>query len=654
MAGVSSATSTIDVNSIVSQLMTIESRKKTLLQRDEAGYQVKLTAAGALSSSLSSFKTAMDSLRNIGSFQSAKAVSGDSTVLTASASSTATPGTYSLEVTQLAKANMLASTAYVDTASAIATGTLTIQVGTGASKDVVIDSTNNTLAGIRDAINKAGTDVTASIVNDGTGYKLITTANKMGASNTIKVTVTGDSVGTDTDATGLSSLVYDPAGTQNMTQIQTAQSATLKMGTLTITKDSNTITDVVQGVTLNLVKQQVGTPVSLTVSNDTSVASASITKFVNEFNSLIKTINEQSGYNTATKKSGPLGGDSAVRQIASQVRRVITETIPGLSSGVNSLAQIGISTQKDGTLAIDSAKLSTAMTSNFSDIAKLFAKVGAATDANISMISSTTATVAGTYSIDITQAATQGKIVGGAAVGSLTIDGTNNALSLSINGVAGSITLASATYASGAALASEIQSKINGVSAFSAAGITAAVAYDSGTGKISITSNTYGSASTVDTISGSAATNLRLDTGVSTAGADVAGTIGGYTATGTGQKLTGIAGSSVGGLSLTVAGSATGARGSLTYSIGAAETLYNNMNTLLDVNDGIIKSKTDSLNATIKRIQTSVSNEEERLSRTEKMLRLKYVALQSTLNSLQGVGSFLDNQLTGLEKLIKG
>lgn len=652
MAGVGSATSTIDVNSIVSQLMTIESRRKTLLQRDEAGYQVKLTAAGSLSSSLSSFKTAMDTLRTIGSFQAVKATSSDSSVLTATASSTAAAGTYNLEVTKLAKPNMLVSSPHTDTSTAIATGTLTLQVGTGAAKSITIDSTNNTLAGIRDAINKSGSDVTASIVNDGTGYKLIMTANKMGASNTIKATVTGDSIGTDTDADGLSKLVYDPVGTQNMTQIQTATSATLKMGTglsaMAITKDSNTITDVVQGVTLNLVKEQEGTPVTITVSNDTSIVSASVNRFVTEFNNLIKTIKEQSGYNTATKRSGPLGGDSAVRQIESQVRSIVANTIPGLADGLNSLSQVGISTQKDGTLAVDSSKLSSVMNSNYSGIVKLFAKVGAATDANITMASSTTATVAGAYDINITQAATKGNIVGGAmAAFPLTIDGTNNTLGLAINGVAGTITLASGAYASGTALASEIQSKINGI------GIgTVTVSYSAGV--LTITSDTYGSSSSVNSISGNAATNLGLDTGVSTAGVNVAGTIGGYAATGSGQALTGPAGSSVEGLSLTIAGTATGSRGTLTYSTGAAETLYNKMSALLDGENGLIKAKTESLNASVKRIQKAISDEDDRLSRTETALRAKYVALQSTLNSLQSIGSFFDNQIAGLEKLIKG
>lgn len=655
MAGVSSAgSSSIDVNSIVSQLMQVEGRRKTLLQKDEAGYQLKLSAVGSLSSSMSSFKSALDTVRWSSNFQSIKATSGDSTVFTAIASSTATAGTYNLEVTQLAKANMLTSSAYTDTTSAIATGALTIQVGTGAAKAVTIDSSNNSLAGIKDAINKAGTDVNASIINDGSGYKLLLTSNKMGASNTVKLTVSGDSVGTDTDTSGLSNFMYDPAGTKNMTEIQTAQSATMKVGTLTITKDSNTVTDVIPGVTINLLKAQVGTPVSLTVSNDASVVSANVNKFVSEFNKLVKALKDIGGYDAATKKSGPLAGDGTIRQVESQIRSVIGNAIPGLSSGLNSLSQVGISTQKDGILAVDSSKLNAAISSNFNDIVKLFAKVGAATDANITMSSSTDKTIAGTYAINITQAATQGNIVGGAAVGSLTISaGSNDALILSINGTSGSITIAPGTYATGAALASEIQSKINGVSAFSSAGITASVAHDSGTGKITITSNTYGSPSTVGTISGNAAANLGLNTGVSTSGVDVVGTIGGYAATGSGQKLTGSSGTVIDGLALTVLGSSTGSRGTFTYSLGTAETIYNKMTTWLDSNTGIIKAKTDSLNSTINRITAAETMEDVRLQAKEKALRAQYVALDVLLNSFQGISNFLANQSTSLEGLIK-
>lgn len=647
MAGVSSAgSSSIDVNSIVSQLMQIESRRKISLQRKEADYQLKLSSVGTLSSSMSSFKSALDSLKSSSSFQSIKATSGDTSVFTATASSTATAGTYNLEVTQLAKANMLTSSAYSDTTSAIATGTLTIQVGTGAATSVTIDSSNNSLTGIKDAINKAGSDVTAAIINDGTGYKLLLTSNNMGASNTIKVTVAGDSLGTDTDTSGLSNLMYDPAGTQNMTEIQTAQSATMKMGTLTITKDSNTVTDVIPGVTLNLLKAQVGTPVSLTVSNDSSAVSTNVNKFVSEFNKLAKTIKDI---------KGQLGADTIIRQVESQIRSIMGNTIPGLSSGLNSLSQVGISTQKDGTLTVDTATLNTAISNNFNDIVKLFAKVGTATDANISMSSSTTATVAGTYAINITQAATKGNIVGGAAIGSLIINaGINDALNLSIDGIAGSITIAAGTYATGDALASEIQSRINGVSAFSSAGITASVSYDSGTGKLTINSNDYGSTSTVDTISGNAAANLGLDTGVSTSGVNVAGTIGGLAATGSGQRLTGSSGTDVEGLAMNILGSAIGGRGTITYSIGTAEAIYNKMTSWLDTTDGVITTKTDSINASVKSIDASIDREELRLEQTEKRLRAQFIALQSALDKMQGISSFLANQTSSLEKLIKG
>ncbi|MDH4098951.1 MAG: flagellar filament capping protein FliD [Nitrospirota bacterium] len=661
MAGVGSAASSLDINNIVSQLMQVESRRKTLLQRDEASYQVKLSAVGSLSSSMSSFQAALNSLKNASNFQSIRATSGDNAVLTATASSSAAPGTYSLEVTQLAKANMLASSAHTDTTSAIATGTLTIKVGAGAAKDVTIDTSNNTLAGIRDAINKAGADVTASIINDGSGYKLIMTANKMGDANDIKVTVTGDSVGTDTDADGLSSLMYDPVGTKNMTEIQAAKSAILKMGSglsaMEITKDSNTVTDVIQGVTLNLLKEQVGTPVSITVTNDTSVVNANITKFVGEFNKLVKSLKDIGGYDPTTKKSGPLAGDGMIRQVESQIRSVIAATIPGLSGGVNSLSQIGITTQTDGTLSINSTKLSAALSNNFNDIVKLFATAGTATDANISMSSSTSKTIAGSYAVNITQAATQGKFVGGnisAGIPLAISAGSNDALALSINGIAGSITLSAGTYNSGADLAAELQSKINGVSAFSAAGISATVSYDTGTGKLTITSSTYGSESKISGIIGNAATDLGFDVGTSTDGVDVAGTIGGHSATGSGQKLTGGAGTAVEGLTLTILGSATGDRGTFSFSTGVAETILAKMDVWLDSSSGVIKSKTDSLNSTIKRIQNATEQEDARLLAREKTLRAQFITLQQTLDRLNSVGTFLTNQSAGLENLIKG
>jgi len=647
----SSASSSLDINGIVSQLMQIESRRAVSLQRKEAGYQLKLSSVGSLSSAMSSFKSAVSSLKVTSNFQSMNAESGDSAVFTASASSNAAAGTYNLEVTQLAKANMLVSGAYTDAASTVGTGTLTIQVGSGSAVNVAIDSSSNSLTGVSKAINAAGTDVTASVINDGTGYKLLLTSDKMGSSNTIKVAVTGDSVGTDTDTDGLSNLVYDPLGIKNMTEIQTAQSSTLKMGTLTINKDSNTISDVIEGVTLNLLKEQAGTPVSLTVSNDTATVKKNINKFVAEFNSLVGTINALTGYNAAAETSGPLAGDGTIRRIESQLRSIISSAVPGLEDGINSLSQLGIATQKDGTLKVDSAKLESAVDDNFDGIVKLFARVGDATDANISMYSSTSSTVAGRYSINITQAATQGDFVGTGAAGLTITASSNDSLTLSIDDVSGTIKIAAGVYATAADLAAEIQSKINGLSAFSSAGIEAAVT-ESG-GILTIGSNRYGSSSTVDSISGNAAAGLALTGGTATSGIDVAGTLGGYTATGSGQILTGSSGSPVEGLSLAISGGATGGRGALTYSVGVANLLYDNMDSWLDSTNGIIKSKTDSINASIDNLQDSLDRENRRLIKTEERLRLQYVGLQSLLDSMQGVSSFLDSQTIGLEQLIK-
>jgi len=647
----SSASSSLDINGIVSQLMQIESRRAVSLQRKEAGYQLKLSSVGSLSSAMSSFKSAVSSLKVTSNFQSMNAESGDSAVFTASASSNAAAGTYNLEVTQLAKANMLVSGAYTDAASTVGTGTLTIQVGSGSAVNVAIDSSSNSLTGVSKAINAAGTDVTASVINDGTGYKLLLTSDKMGSSNTIKVAVTGDSVGTDTDTDGLSNLVYDPLGIKNMTEIQTAQSSTLKMGTLTINKDSNTISDVIEGVTLNLLKEQAGTPVSLTVSNDTATVKKNINKFVAEFNSLVGTINALTGYNAAAETSGPLAGDGTIRRIESQLRSIISSAVPGLEDGINSLSQLGIATQKDGTLKVDSAKLESAVDDNFDGIVKLFARVGDATDANISMYSSTDSTVAGRYSINISQMATQGSFVGTGAAGLIITASSNDSLTLSIDDVSGTIKIAAGVYATAADLAAEIQSKINGLSAFSSAGIEAAVT-ESG-GILTIGSNRYGSSSTVDSISGNAAAGLALTGGTATSGIDVAGTLGGYTATGSGQILTGSSGSPVEGLSLAISGGATGGRGALTYSVGVANLLYDNMDSWLDSTNGIIKSKTDSINASIDNLQDSLDRENRRLIKTEERLRLQYVGLQSLLDSMQGVSSFLDSQTIGLEQLIK-
>lgn len=477
-----------------------------------------------------------------------------------SATSLAAVGSHSVEIQTLAQSHKLKSANFATTGTTVGSGTLTIQFGTysggaftlnpdKAAQSITISPSNSSLSGIRDTINQANAGVTASIVNDGTGNRLVIASTDTGLSNALKIT-TIDADTNNTDNAGLSQLVYDAStgGTSNLTETVAASNATLVIDGISISKASNKITDALEGVTLDLLKANPGTTTTLNLSRDTANIQSTVSSFVKAFNDLNKTIVDLSKYDANTKQASILTGDSTVRSIQTQLRNVISNPLTTAGGGLSLLSEVGISFQTDGTLKFDSTKLSSVLSDPTKDVSTLFASVGKTSDSLVSFVSAQSDTTNGKYSLNISRIATQGAAVGSTAA-ALTINtGINDKLDLTIDGVSASVTLAAGTYTA-TSLAAEIQSRINGVSAISSAGIK--VTLSESAGSLTITSDRYGSASTVSITGGNGKLDL-FGTPVETSGVDVAGTINGITATGSGQTLTGAADSS--GLILKITG----------------------------------------------------------------------------------------------------
>jgi len=659
--------SNLDVNSIVKQLMAVESQPLTTLAKKEASYQAKLTAYGSLSGALSSFQNAVSALNNPSRFQSFTAGSSDGTVVTTSASSTAAAGSYNLNVTQLAQAQTISTAGQASTTAAIGDGTsttLTFQFGTisggtltngvysGAAfaQDaeqstgiVTIDSTNNSLQGIRDAINKANIGVTATIVSDGsaTPHRLVLTSKETGATSSMKVSVTGNA-----DVGNL--LSYDPAGTQNMTQGTAAQSAALTVNGISISSKKNAVTDVIQGVSLNLLKTGTST---VTVARDSASVKSAVNGFVKAYNDINKTLKGLTNYNAATRVAGPLVGDATVRTIETEIRRTLSNPISELSGGLKSLSDVGITFQKDGTLSADPAKLDAAIANNFMELGKLFAAMGTSSDSLVDFVSSTSATKPGNHPINITTLATQGAQVGNADLnaGPTVID-PGTTFNVTLDGTTASVALTAGSY-SAAQLASMIQSAINGTSAFSSLS-SSVKATINGSGYLSVTSNRYGSASNVTIASGTGTPSANLFGAVltNTAGADVAGTIGGAAGTGSGQNLTGATGSDAEGLTATIKGTSTGDRGTINFSRGYAYRLNEVVSTFLG-SSGLITGRTEGLNSSIKDIGKTREALNARLAETEKRYRAQFLALDKVISGMATTSSYLQQQLNNLPKI---
>lgn len=423
MASVSS-TSAIDVNSIVSSLMSVEKRPLTLFNNQKTAFEAKLSAYGTLKSALSTFQTSVSALASASKFNAQSATSATPSVFTATANGKATIGDYAITVNQLAKSQKIAMDGVANTTDVIGTGKLTIAFGSfapeivspptpasftanpdKASFEVTIDSSNNTLAGVRDAINAANGGVTATIVNDGTANRLVITSKETGEVNGLKITVADDD-GNSTDASGLSRLAYDPLATngsgKNMSQLQAPLNALINIDGIDVVKASNTVSDAIEGVTINLLTTSNNQAVNLGVASDQAKIKESVTAFVDAYNKVMDTLKNLTKYDETGKSSGKLLGDATARSITSQLKSVISKTVD-TGGTITSLTDIGVGFQRDGKLALDSTKLTNAITNNFDDIAALFSTSARTSDAQVSYLSSTSKTQTGTYPITVSQ-----------------------------------------------------------------------------------------------------------------------------------------------------------------------------------------------------------------------------------------------------------
>ena len=524
------------------------------------------------------------------------------------------------------------------------------------SGNIVIDSSNNSLQGIMDAINKGNFGVTASIVSDGstgtnaTPNRLILTSTATGQNSTMKITLAG--AGADPADPALVSLLgYDPGGTQSLSQKTAASNTKATVNGIDVTSSSAGISGAITGVTISALK--VGSS-TLTVSKDTASLNSAVNGFVKAYNDLTTQMTALGGYNADTKTGGPLLGDTTLRNLQASIRRQMSSSITGLQdSSLTNLSQIGISFQKDGTLTLDSTKLQKAIDSNYNDIAGLFAAVGRSNDPDVKFVSSSAKTQAGDFALNITQLATKGVLKGASALPAETVIDADTTWTITLNDTVPAnltntqtVTIPAGTY-NPSQLATMLQSSINGVNAFATAGATvAATIGDDGTLKLE--STRYGSKSniTVSSATGSPVSTV-FGGAASVAGVDVAGTIGGYTATGDGQTLTGAPGAPVDGLKLTVAGDTTGSRGTFGFSQGYAYQL-NNLAAGYLGSQGALTSRTTGLNKSVADITKQRDAFSARLVDIEARYRKQYSSLDTLIASMNTTTSFLTQQLAAL------
>lgn len=658
----------LDVNNIVQQLMASEQKPLTALNNKQSEQKSRLTAYGSISSALSNFQSTLKKLSDPLKIQAITATTSDNSSLTALGQAGATPGSYAIQVHQLATAQKLVSTGQSSAQNIIGKGTLQFEFGTitggtlqqgiyaGANfvssgkttQTVSIGEGQNTLQGIRDAINAAAIGVTATIVNDGssTPYRLALSNSQTGESSSMKILVNGDA--------GLQALLaYDPVNPQGQAMSQTAkaQNAVLSVDGINVSKSSNTVRDVLSGVTLELNKVS-NSPVQVTVTQDNATVQANIKEFVDGYNKLSSTLKNLSNYDPVAKKASALTGDTTLKNLQNQVRSIVTGQISG-NNALTRLNHVGIEIQKDGMLTLNNAKLESVLKNQFELLPKLFSESGQSSDSQISFIGTTAKTRPGNYPITITQLATQSSLSGQTLSNSITIDNNNDNLEISLDGTVANLKVSHGIY-SPEQLASQLQAQINGHTTFQAQQSSVTSIFQNG--QLHLTSNRYGPESQIG-IRSSAAIALLSD-GLSanewrqaSPGKSLQGSIQGVNAQSSGQFLTGALDQQSEGLKIRVQGSTLGVRGDVQFTQGFAAQLDRLINTFLGDN-GFIASRTEGINSVLKKMDSEKLRLQDRLGKLQSQYQAQYAKLDMTMSSMNNTASTLTQQLANLAKQI--
>lgn len=643
-----------DVNTLSTTLANAEiAARKSNFEAQQTKFANKQSGIDLLQRAFQGLQAGLADLGSAATFNKTSATSSDTNALSASITGKPSFATYNVMVNQLAQAQSVASNAYASQTSPIGEGTFSITVG-GVTKDIIIGASNNSLSSLRDSINSAGLPVNATIVNDGSGYRLLMSSQQTGAANGISVNVT-DTDGNNTDTTGLSRFA-----STNLTTTVAAQDANLTINGLAISSASNQVTGAIDGLTLNLTKAEAGVSKTLTVGADTGDLKDKVKSMVEDYNAMVGIMNSLGSYSKDAEDPtvGSLAGDSALRGARSQLREMLnfrTDT-----GSIQTLADAGVISNRDGTIKFDETKFNQAMTADPTGVSRLFAAVATPTDPQVTFIGATDKTLAGKYDLEVVQAAKQASYLGNTASGLATdpmvIDATNNSFALTLNGTASStLTLAQGSF-SRTEVAGMLQAAINNDSAIKAKGYAVNVSFDSDNNRFQMTTRDYGSAMSInfDSVGSAMATTLGLDTGSgaagSTAGADVLGSLKdssgrSFVFAGVGQnvRINSLLTGSPYGLEFSVAGETLGARGSLDFQRGYAAELNLKINSLLDKNGGLLGSSIDNITKNQAKVTEQLKKLDERYQLLVDRYTKQFSAANAAVSQMSSLSASLAN-----------
>ena len=659
----------LDVRNLVDQLVAAEGGPITSrLDRKEVNIQEGLSAIGTFKGALLDFQASLAPLRKENAFKSINATSSNDEKFTVTADDNAVTGSYDIEISQLAQSQKLKSQAFESEFDAIGTGTITIEFGeTNSSANsfdvnskiptqrIEIDEENSSLRGIQETINQSNAGVRASIINDGSGYRLILNSEKSGIENSLRISISDDDVNDD-DAFGLSILAYNPVAVasedgnvvgKNLEVAAVAKNALMSIDGISVSSEQNEISNSIPGITLNLKKVTEETPESFKVEKETAGIKLSIQSFVTSYNELMSTVTTLTGFDDETGRAGPLSGDSAIRGITDQIRRRLSTSFNGINENLTSLSAIGINSSQSGTLTLDELKLDKALENHANEITHLFSAAVSTSDPKIRVVSQKIPATDGIFNITINETPTSGKLTGRVSNNfPNSIIDTPETLKLSVDGVTTSeLKLLPRSFSSAKEFASELERVINQDVNLKSQDKSVSVSYINNA--FNISSNSVGLASQVSIKSLSQ--NLSSLTGLynadGTSGNDLEGNVSGYDIKGEGTKLKleGV----LSGVILDVGGSKTGNRGDITVTNGIASILDDLTTSFLESN-GLLDNRIDGYNSKIKNIDKQRDDLVRKLEVSEQRYLKQFSNLDAMLGKMRSTSNFLEEKLSTL------
>lgn len=374
----------LDANGIVSKLVDIERQPITNLQKAADKIQTQISAYGQIQSSVTALRDAARKVTDPSMWSATTATSADSTAVAFTTSQGATQGNYAVQVNKLAASqSVVAATALPSSSATVGSGSLSIQLGTwtdttfaaasgSSAVSITIDAADS-LSAIQDKINGANAGVTASIVKDSTGSRLVMTSNKTGLANGFRIQAT-DGDGNNTDNAGLSTLAYDPENTTTGTTLtQPASDSSVKVNGIDVSSSTNTFDSVLNGISFTVGKVTTSA-VNVTVAQDNTTITKAITDFASAYSALSTLLHTDTKYDDSTKTAGTLQADASAVGIMNQFRSVIGGSTTA-SSTFGTLSSIGLEMQTDGTVSVNNTKLTSAL-AKLGEVKKLFSAAG--------------------------------------------------------------------------------------------------------------------------------------------------------------------------------------------------------------------------------------------------------------------------------------